>query len=231
MLQLVTDRRRLSGQGEGLDCVLRQVEYAVAAKVDLVQIREPGLETAVLASLVTGAVRAARGSRTRIVVNDRLDVALACGADGVHLRRDSISAAAVRRLAPAGFLVGCSVGTVAEAEARQTHADYLIAGTVWRSASKPGVRSLLGTAGLSAIARAVRVPVLGIGGVTISRIAELTEAGAAGAAGIDLFMSAAGDPAEHGGCRAVPLEAVVAKTRQVFGAAERISTDLIRQAT
>src|SRR5947209_4556970 len=105
ILQLVTDRRRLSADPADLACAIRQVEYAVEAGVDLVQLRERDLETATLVRLVHAAVDVARNSATRIIVNDRLDVALACGAAGVHLRGDSISPADARRLGPTPFTI------------------------------------------------------------------------------------------------------------------------------
>ena len=80
--------------------LLAQARRAVDAGVDLIQVRERDLEAASLAALVADIVAIARGTPTRVVVNDRLDVALACGADGVHLRGDSIPVEAARRLAP-----------------------------------------------------------------------------------------------------------------------------------
>jgi thiamine-phosphate diphosphorylase len=124
------------------------------------------------------------------VVNDRLDVALACGAGGVHLRSDSISPTAARSIAPEGFLVGRSIHSVAEAEAYASSADYFIAGTVYPTASKPGQPRLLGPAGLAAIVRATSVPVLGIGGVTAGNLDKVVASGAAGIAAIGLFLSA-----------------------------------------
>src|SRR5438874_4626897 len=105
---LVTDRRRLCAgcdETSARQCVIAQVRAAVAARVDIVQIRERDLAAAALIALDAEAVEIARGTATRIVVNDRLDVAMAGQADGVHLRADSISADAARRIAPSGFLV------------------------------------------------------------------------------------------------------------------------------
>src|SRR5204862_3337829 len=124
------------------------------------QIRERGLDASVLSALVSEAVTLARGSAARVLVNDRLDVALACGAHGVHLRADSIPPSAARAIAPAGFLVGRSVHRVEEAVSVSGEVDYLIAGTVCPTASKPGAHRLLGFAGLREIAAAVPVPVL-----------------------------------------------------------------------
>jgi thiamine-phosphate diphosphorylase len=182
---LVTDRRRRDPLG--------QARRAVAAGIDIIQVRERDLDAATLAALVGTLLDVTRASTTRVVVNDRLDVALACGADGVHLRSDSLTAAAARQLAPPRFLIGRSVHRVDEAMAA-VGADYLIAGTVFPSASKPATEPLLGTDGLRAIARASAVPVLAIGGITPDRIGDVAAAGAAGVAAIGLF---AGDEARY----------------------------------
>ncbi|HEY2906663.1 MAG TPA: thiamine phosphate synthase [Vicinamibacterales bacterium] len=179
----MTDRRRLD--------VIGQVAAAAAAGIDLVQVRERDLEAAELAGLVTRAVMLTRGTTTRIVVNDRLDVALACGADGVHLPADSLPTSAARSLAPPGFLVGRSIHSVEEA-ASAGAVDYLIAGTVFRTASKPHAERLLGLDGLRSIVAASRAPVLAIGGVTMDRLGDIAATGAAGVAAISLFGESAG---------------------------------------
>src|SRR3954454_20943973 len=115
---LVTDRRGLPDQSS-FKAARRQlmdvVREAIAAGVDLVQVRENDLETVQLADLVGNVVALARGASTRVVVNDRLDVALTCGADGVHLRADSFTPRAVRAMVPDRFLVGRSVHHLDEA--------------------------------------------------------------------------------------------------------------------
>jgi thiamine-phosphate pyrophosphorylase len=218
MICLVTDRRRLAGAGAGPAAaragLVAQARRAAEAGVDLIQVRERDLEARELAAIVADLVAVTRGSATRIIVNDRLDVALACGAGGVHLRADSIPIAAARRLAPAGFLVGRSVHGVAEAIGAAA-ADYLIAGTVFASASKPAGTALLGIDGLRAIAAAVARPVLAIGGVDEHCFDELAAAGAAGFAAIGLFMASHPD-AEAGGCGVAELRQVVKKARSRF---------------
>jgi len=150
MICLVTERRRLSG-GD----LAGQVRDAVDLGIDLIHVRERDLEAGALAALVASLLVITKGTATRLVVNDRLDVALACGADGVQLRGDSIPVAAARRLAPSGFLVGRSVHGVSEAIAA-ADADYLVAGTVFPSASKAAGTPLLGVEGLRAIVRCGR---------------------------------------------------------------------------
>lgn len=214
-LCLVTDRRRLCPAGafdRARRCVVEQARRAVESGIDLVQIRERDLEASQLLALVSDVVRVTRGTTTRVVVNDRLDVALAAGADGVHLRADSLPPAGARSIAPAGFLIGRSVHHLDEAVRVASEVDYVIAGTVFPSPSKPDARPLLGIDGLAAIVRAVSVPVLAIGGVSIERVGHVAEAGAAGVAAIGLFI---GDHAE-GGCRAVPLVGVAEAVRRRF---------------
>jgi thiamine-phosphate pyrophosphorylase len=179
ILCLVTDRRRRSP--------IEQSRHASRAGVDFIQLREPDLEAATLSALAAGMVEAARGGPARIVVNDRMDVALTSGAGGVHLRGDSISPARARDLSPPGFLIGRSVRGVEEAVLAARYADYLIAGTVFPTASKSGLRDHLGVDGLAAIVKAVAVPVLAIGGVSMERMEAVAGTGAAGVAAISLF--------------------------------------------
>ena len=214
-LCLVTDRRRVCSKPSdtlACRCLAEQVRYAVDAGIDVVQVRERDLETADLADLVSDLVRLRRGTRTRIVVNDRVDVAVACHADGAHLRGDSMPADAVRRMTPPGFLVGRSVHSVSEARAAGP-VDYLIAGTIFPTASKMGA-ALLGMEGLTSIVDAVRVPVLAIGGVSIDHVPAVARTGAAGVAGIGLFIDSAAE--RDLPCRAVPLQTRVDAIRAQF---------------
>lgn len=214
----MTDRRRLSG---GTPCLLRQARAAIDAGIDVLQIREPDLEAIELHELVKEIVAMARGSQCRVVVNDRLDVAIASGAAGVHLRGDSMPPDAARRVAPRGLLIGRSVHAVEEAVEIAADVDYLIAGTVWRSESKEGGGQypLLGPEGLAAIAARVRVPVVAIGGVTLDRISAVHAAGAAGIAAIGLFMG----EKRGGECRTIPLQERASAIRLRFDTSKRAS--------
>jgi thiamine-phosphate pyrophosphorylase len=194
---LVTDRR--------LRPPIEQASDAVAAGVDIIQVRERDLEAGALSALVAAIVAVTRGSATRVVVNDRVDVALASGADGVHLRGDSMPAARVRPVAPLGFLICSAVHNVGEAAVAAGASDYLIAGTVFPTASKPGMTGLLGLDGLAGIARAVSVPVLAIGGMSVARAADVARTGAQGLAAISLFA----DPDR-------PIKDVVRQIRERF---------------
>jgi thiamine-phosphate pyrophosphorylase len=223
ILCLVTDRRRLAGAAAPLDrarrCLEAQARFAVDAGVDFFQVRERDLDAAVLATIVRDLLAITRDTHTRLVVNDRLDVALACGAAGVHLRGDSIAPAQARRLVPPGFLIGRSVHAVDDARTAGD-ADYLIAGTVFASASKDPSHRLIGVDGLGAIAAAASVPVLAIGGVTAQRIDDVARAGAAGCAGIGMFMDANTDE-DASACRAVTLRAIVDAARRRFDSTKR----------
>jgi thiamine-phosphate pyrophosphorylase len=212
-LFLVTDRRRLAGDvplETARQCLLRQVEAAVAARLDCVIVRERDLDARDLTDLTTAIVARTRETSTRVVVNDRVDVALACGADGVHLRSDSMAPEIVRRMTPKDFLIGRSVHSAREA-ASVAGVDYLIAGTVWTSASKHEGHALLGLDGFSGVVRAARAPVLAIGGVTFDRIGEIAKAGGAGFAAIGFFMGDASDQ-----CRVVQLNAIATEARTRF---------------
>jgi thiamine-phosphate pyrophosphorylase len=173
---------------DGVTALIQRVEDVAHAGLDLVQIRQPDLDAATLCDLVRRSVHAVRGTHTRVIVNDRLDVALAAGAHGVHLREQSVPAPRVRDVAPRGFLVGRSVHDVdaAATASRAGGLDYLIVGTVFPTPSKPG-RIAAGVAVLADVAAATPVPVLAIGGVTLERFDAVARAGAAGFAAIGLF--------------------------------------------
>lgn len=188
---MITDRRReRTGNAEAL---VARVRAAARAGVDLIQVRERDLEGRALADLVARCVAAVRDTRARILVNDRLDVALASGAHGVHLRADSFAADRVRAMVPVGFLVGRSVHDVDEARAASNggRLDYLIFGTVFPSRSKPSGHVAAGVAVLADVVQATAVPVLAVGGIDAVNVSEVTAVGAAGVAAIDLFAGSA----------------------------------------
>jgi thiamine-phosphate diphosphorylase len=178
--------------GEG--ALVQRIGAAARAGTHLIQIRQSPLEALALSRLVERALAAIEGTGARLLVNDRLDVALAAGAHGVHLRGDSMAAARVRAVAPPAFVIGRSVHSVDEAVAaeRDGGLDYLLFGTVFPTASKPGAAA----AGVETLARAcaaVALPVLAIGGMTASTLAPVARAGAAGFAAVGLFGNPAVD--------------------------------------
>jgi len=182
---MITDRRRLPG---GEDALVQRVAAAAKAGVHLVQVRERDMEARDLARLVGRCVAAVQNTRTRILVNDRLDVALTAGAHGVHLRGDSMAASRARSLAPIGFLIGRSVHTVTEAVTAHADGgvDYLLFGAVFATTSKPG-QAPAGVQALADVVRATPVPVLAIGGITNETVPQLKGTGCAGAAAIGWF--------------------------------------------
>jgi thiamine-phosphate pyrophosphorylase len=215
ILHLVTDRRRLTPAGDEdarVRCLLEQASFAASAGIDVIQVREHDLDGRALASLTSAIVNLTRRSRTRVVVNDRLDIALAARADGVHLRGTSFDAVHVRACSRPGFLIGRSVRTPGQS-ADAGPVDYLIAGTAYATESKPDSQVLLGISGLEEIARATAVPVLAIGGIALDRAEELAHAGVAGIAAIGAWMS------KEGTCRAIPLNDLAAAFRAAFEAA------------
>jgi len=196
MLCLVTDRRRLAGamglgEAAGREALVEQVSAAAAVGVDLIQMRESDLQARELVSLVRVCVRAIAPFATRIVVNDRLDVALAAGAAGVHLKEISMPPEAVRRLAAKRFVISASVHSVDRLAARKG-ANLFIAGTVRPTVSKPGV-DYLDVDGLRVIVRATNAPVLGIGGLDVDDMPQLASTGAAGMAAIGAFIPSDGE--------------------------------------
>ena len=193
---MITDRRRLAG---GDDALVQRVAAAAAAGVALVQVRERDMDARDLSRLITRCLDAVRGSRTRILVNDRLDVALTAGAHGVHLRSDSVPASRARSLAPIGFLIGRSVHSLAEAvtACEGGGLDYLLFGTVFATASKPD-QAPAGVNALAEISASVRLPVLGVGGITPHTAAQLEGTGCAGFAAIGWFADTNGFVVQKG---------------------------------
>jgi thiamine-phosphate pyrophosphorylase len=162
------------------------VEAAVRAGVDWVQVRERALDGAQLLTfaeeIATAARRGARdtGREVRIIVNRRADVALAIGADGVHLGFDAMDVAAARRVLGVDALVGVSTHAIDEVRAA-AEASYVHLAPVFAPLSKPASREPLGLAALEAAARET-VPVIAQGGVDASNAAAMRAAGAAGVA-------------------------------------------------
>jgi thiamine-phosphate pyrophosphorylase len=191
----ITSRRGLLPSAatptEAFRAQVAQFEALAGAGVDLIQIREPDLDAGDLAALAEAALRAVEGTATKILLNDRLDVALAAGAHGVHLRASAPPAARLRTLMPAGFLAGRSVHPSAEAEAAEQGGglDYLILGTIFPSASKRPGHPAIGTRALAAAVQRTRLPILAVGGITMDRAREVAGAGAAGVAAISLFQT------------------------------------------
>ena len=184
-LSVVTSRQRL-----GLSCsdLIRRLQWLIDAGVDLIQIRERDLCDRELTALVRSAVDAACGTPARVVVNDRIDVALAADAAGVHLREDSVPSGRIRAISPPGFLVGCSIHEIERA--RELPAcDYLLFGTVFPSSGKPVGHRVAGVQMLRDVCAAARAPVLAIGGVNVRNAGAAIAAGAAGVAAVESLLA------------------------------------------
>jgi thiamine-phosphate pyrophosphorylase len=171
---------------------LRAIALAAESGCQLIQIREKDLPAGELSGFVRAAITLARPHGARVLVNDRADIALITGADGVHLRTSSMSAADVRKITsqkqPGEFLIGVSTHTLAEArQAEAEGADFIVSGPVYSPLSKKTDGPLIGLTGLSEVCRSVSVPVLGLGGLQMERIADVLSCGAAGIAAISLF--------------------------------------------
>ena len=167
------------------------VEECLAAGLRAVQLREKDLETRDLLALADTLREATQRHGARLIVNDRADVALAAGADGVQRTHASLPVSALRGIAPAGFLVGASVHSEAEArDAAAQGADFIVFGPVYDTASKRRYGPPQGLAALEAVTRAVDRPVLAVGGLTPERVPEVLAAGAAGVAVIGAIYAA-----------------------------------------
>jgi thiamine-phosphate pyrophosphorylase len=170
--------------------LLAVMQAAVKAGVDLIQIREKDLGTRALLAWAEAAIACARGCATRVVINDRLDVALAAGAHGVHLGSRSMPATSVRAAVSPHFCIGVSCHSAEEVwNAENAGADYALLGPVFETESKLRYGPPLG---VHVLRRAVqgtrRLPLLALGGITVERVRECMAAGAAGVAGISIFQ-------------------------------------------
>jgi thiamine-phosphate pyrophosphorylase len=204
LLCYVTDRRSLSEakSEEQRETLLHKIHAAVGTGVDWIQIREKDLSGKECSSLTREALQ--RGANvssgktvvTRIIVNDRLDVALAERAGGVHLGEKSLPLAEAKRLVgnrdePKDFVIGVSCHSLEAARAAANDgADYLFFGPVFATPSKAAFGAPLGLERLAQVCSAVSVPVLAIGGITLGNVAACLSAGASGIAAVRLFQGA-----------------------------------------
>lgn len=174
------------------DNILQQISAAIDAGIDLVQIREKQMTARVLFELTERAVALTRGTNTRILVNDRADIAAGAHADGVHLTTQSIDVAIIRQKFGEEFLIGASTHTLTQAlAARAQRADFVVFGPVYETPSKRLYGSPVGLGKLEEVTRALEgFPVLALGGISIDNAKNCLEVGAAGIAGISLFGDA-----------------------------------------
>jgi thiamine-phosphate pyrophosphorylase len=169
--------------------VLEMIETAAAGKISLIQIREKKLPARLVFELTERAAKITRNSETKLLVNDRADIALAAGADGVHLTESSIAAAAVRRRFPEGFLIGVSTHSPEAAEkASAEGADFVTFSPVFASPGKPAPKGL---PALRELCEKLRpFPVVALGGIEMENFREVLDAGASGFAAIRFLNNA-----------------------------------------
>jgi thiamine-phosphate pyrophosphorylase len=179
------------GDGRSIVNVVRAALRGGAPSIQLRGKEQAAREQVELARALLAETRAAGAL---LWVNDRLDVALAAGADGVHLGQDDLPVEAARRIVPPGFLVGISAETPELARAAERGgADYVGTGPVFETGSKADAGAAIGFARIADVAAAVRIPVVGIGGIDAANAGDVVRAGAAGVAVISAVMRAA-DP-------------------------------------
>lgn len=195
-LYVITSRRLLGGWGP----LLTALERALAGGADAVQLREKDLPAAQLYPHACEVRELTRRFGARLFVNDRVDLALAVGADGVHLGGDSLPLEVVRHQFGGALQIGVSThGDREVAAAAAAGADFVTFGPVYATPSKAAYGRPLGVAALAAVCRETAIPVYALGGVTPARRAEVLGAGAAGCAAISAVL-AAPDPARAAAC-------------------------------
>ena len=178
----VTDRNTLGGVAP----LIENIERQILAGVDWIQLREKDLPTPDLLRLARQVVGMA--GRTKIVINSRLDVALASGAYGIHLPSHSPPPSSFKRIAP-HLAVGVSCHDRAELVAAQEEgADYVFLGPVFAPRSKVPQGPSLGLERFAQLVQSIKIPVIALGGITLADIAACERAGATGVAGISLFQ-------------------------------------------
>lgn len=171
------------------------VDAAVRGGVTVVQLRAKNLAGRAFVGLALGISRRLAGTGVPLLINDRIDIALACGAAGVHLGQDDMPVPAARQILGPDAAIGVSVNTPEEAALAESEgADYVGAGPAFATATKETPLAVLGPAGVARIKSAVRIPVVAIGGISAGNAASLAAAGADGIAVVSAILGAP-DPA------------------------------------
>jgi thiamine-phosphate pyrophosphorylase len=186
-LYIITDRLLSRGRSHR-----EVVEKAIAGGATCIQLREKDITTRELFALAEDLRKLTRERGVAFIVNDRLDIALAVEADGVHLGQDDLPLPAARRLMPPEMILGVSAGDLHQArEAQSLGASYLGVGAVFMTGTKADAGEPIGLQALSSICHSVSIPVIGIGGINTANARQVIEAGAAGVAVISSVVAAA----------------------------------------
>jgi thiamine-phosphate pyrophosphorylase len=181
----ITDRKLAGGMAALLEVIRRRLEEGI----ELIQIREKDLPGRELANLVRRVLTFPNPHQTRILVNTRTDIALACGAHGVHLPGESMSPERIRAITPPHFAIGVSCHTLTELRhAEAEGADFALFSPIFVSPSKEVTGQVHGIDGLREAVRNVSIPVLALGGVNSRNAVRCAAVGAAGVAGISMFQ-------------------------------------------
>lgn len=183
-LYLVTNRHQTNNRS-----LLTVLHEAFQAGVRLIQLREKDLDTRRLLSLATEVLTIARSYNASLLINDRVDLAQAIGADGVHLRANSLPIPVTRRMLGPKALIGASAHSQQEVMAAESQgADFIVFGPIYDTASKRDFGPPLGVRGLEEVKGLCQKPLFAIGGLTPARVAEVREAGAYGVAVISSIL-------------------------------------------
>lgn len=174
-----------------VEALLALIARAAAAGVDLIQLRERDLSARALVRLTEQVLAVLAPTGARLLINDRADLAAACGV-GVHLARRSLDVAVVRKTFGDDLLIGASTHSLAEArEAEAGGADFIVFGPVFVTASKKRYGAPVGLAALGEVSRQLQIPVLALGGIKTNNYRSALATGAAGIAAISLFTETA----------------------------------------
>jgi len=167
------------------------VKEAVRGGVTMVQIRAKGLETREFLELATRMASALKRRSVPLIINDRVDIAMACGADGVHLGQDDMPPDAARKLLGRVKIIGVSANTLKEArEAERLGADYVGLGPIFATTTKDTDLPVLGREGIRRILEKIGIPIVAIGGINAGNAADVMKAGAAGVAVVSAILGA-----------------------------------------
>jgi thiamine-phosphate pyrophosphorylase len=189
-IYLITDGKTSGANFAGGKAkILNLIKTAVSAKISLIQIREKQLSAKLVYDIASEAARLTRNAETKLLVNDRADIALAAGADGVHLTAQSLSAEIVRREFPKNFIIGASAHTIEEAEnAKRQTADFVTFSQIFATPNKGASQ---GIGKLREVCEKLKpFPVVALGGINETNFAEVLKAGASGFAAIRFLNSA-----------------------------------------